>query len=80
MKAKIENMREWALMSAGRVRGMSMYAMSMAESAPPGSLERRLYVQHARGFHHEYIARLIEAQKHTDGVPAGYYVSKEISP
>ncbi len=80
MKAKIQNMREWALMSAGRVRGMSLYAMSMAENAAPGSLQRRLLVKQARGFHHEYIARLIEAQKHTDGVPAGYYVSKEISP
>lgn len=80
MKAKIENMREWALMSAGRVRGMSLYALAMAASEAPGSLERRQYVKQARGFHHEYIARLIEAQKHTDGVPAGYYVSKEISP
>ncbi len=78
MKAKIESMREWALMSAGRVRGMSLYAMAMAENAAPGSVARALYVKQARGFHHEYIARLIEAQKHTDGVPAGYYV-KEIA-
>ncbi len=73
-------MSEWALMSAGRVRGMSMYAMAEAAKAAPGSLARAQYVKTARGFHHEYIARLIEAQKHTDGVPAGYYVSKEISP
>ncbi len=78
MKARIENMREWALMAAGRVRGMSFYAMSMAASAEPKSTARAQYVKAARDWHHEYIARLKEAQAYTDGVNPGYYVNREV--